>query len=111
MCLLCVLNGAQPPERGDFGSKWKTASPRCCRTSAASWTLSFQQPLGEQREEGVPAGLSNRGPPVTFPDGKQGAGRFNLDATPLGGGKRRTSIEKEITRRGETLLNGYEVLR
>lgn len=46
-----------------------------------------------------------------FPDGKQGAGRFNLDAIPLGGGKRRTSIEKEITRRGETQLNGYEVLR
>lgn len=34
-----------------------------------------------------------------------------MDATPLGGGKRRTSIEKEIIQRGETLLNGYEVLR
>lgn len=49
-------------------------------------------------------------PPCHFPDGKQGAGRFNLDAIPLGGGKRRTSIEKEIIRRGETPLNGYEVL-
>lgn len=29
---------------------------------------------------------------------KQGVGRFNLDAIPLGGGKRRTSIEKEIIR-------------
>ncbi|KAF1388198.1 hypothetical protein PFLUV_G00087710 [Perca fluviatilis] len=42
---------------------------------------------------------------------EQGPGRFNLDATPLGGRKRRTSIEKEIIRGGETPLNGYEVIR
>lgn len=54
------------------------------RVVATSWTLSFHQSVTgvSNRRKVYPLSSLDASPPVTSPDGKQGAGRFNLDVIP-----------------------------